>query len=42
MEDSEDSGDSVNRGLLYLEDYDLLSGIPREYLIYLLLGKLVA
>jgi hypothetical protein len=39
---SEDSGDLVNRGLLYPWDVNILLGILREYLIYLLLGKPVA
>jgi hypothetical protein len=42
IKDIKDSGDLVNKGLLYLEDYDLLFSIPREYLIYLPLGKLIA
>jgi hypothetical protein len=42
MENLEDSRDLVNKGLLYLKDYNLLSNIPREYLIYLPLGKLIA
>jgi hypothetical protein len=37
--DSEDSGDLVDRGPLYPQDIDTLAGIPREYPIYLLLGK---
>jgi hypothetical protein len=38
-EDLEDLGDLVNGGLLYPKDYNSLLGIPREYPVYLLLGK---
>jgi hypothetical protein len=39
---SEDSGNSADKGPLYPWDINILLGILREYLIYLLLGKLVA